>query len=89
MYDPLLIVLSTVLILLVVIIGAFLVALTMFLLTLKQTLVKLQRAIDNVEDTAIRSLAPLLSVKAMFSDTQNFFGALRKVTRVIRGRKSR
>lgn len=89
MYDPLTLILSIAVILLIVVIVAFLAILIIVLLSVKKTLAQLQNAISNVEDTALRSLAPLLSFKAMFSDTRQFVSAASKVVKVLQGKKSK
>jgi CBS domain containing-hemolysin-like protein len=89
MYDPLTIVLTIAVILLISVIVVTLVMVIVVLFTIKKTLAQLQNAISNVEDTAMRSLAPLLSFRAMFSDTRHFVEATTKVLKVLQGKKSK
>lgn len=87
MYDPLTIVLSVAVVLLISVIVVSLVMVIVVLFTIKKTLVQLQNAISNVEDTAMRSLAPLISFRAMFSDTSHFLSAVGKVVKAIQNKK--
>lgn len=68
MTDPIYYVLIFTTVLLSLVIITFLVLLIIVLLMVKRSLKKLDHAIDHVEDTAIRSLAPFLTFKSMFSD---------------------
>ena len=85
--QPLLLVLSIAVIILIVVIVTFLVLLISFLFTLRRTLLRLRQAIDTVEDQALRSLSPFLSLKALFSNTDGFMNAFRSVIRAIKGKK--
>lgn len=89
MYDPLTLVVSIAVVLLIAVIVIFLVMFVAVLFAVKKTLTQLQNAISNVEDTALRSLAPLLSFKAMFGDTRQFISAATKVVKVLQGKKSK
>lgn len=87
MQDPIVILLVVIVVLLSVIIVSFLVILTIVLLALKKTLIQLQVAIDNVEDTAMRSLSPLLSLKSIVTDLGGFMGALSSVSTLFANKK--
>lgn len=89
MYDPLTIVLAVAVILLISVIVVSLVMVIIVLFTVKKTLTQLQSAISNVEDTAMRSLTPLLSFRAMFADTRHFVEATTKVLKVLQGKKTK
>jgi NhaP-type Na+/H+ or K+/H+ antiporter len=77
--DPIITLLVVLVAMLTILVGVFLGMLIVVLLTLKKTLERLQRAIDTVEDTALRSLAPFLSLRAMFSNTHGFMNAISSV----------
>ena len=72
MHDPLVVLLALTVVILVIVIVAFLMVLITVLVMINKTLKKVQSAVDTVEDTALRSLVPLLSIKAMFSDVEGF-----------------
>lgn len=85
--DPILTLLVVLVTMLTILVGLFLGALIVVLLTLKKTLVRLQLAIDTVEDTALRSLAPFLSLRAMFSNTQGFMSAVNSVLQGLKKKR--
>lgn len=89
MIDPIVTLLIVLVVLLTVLTGVFLGMLIIVLITLKKTLDRAQRAIDTVEDTALRSLSPFLSLRAMFSDASGFVSAFGSVVKSLRGRKKR
>ncbi len=88
MYDQIILLLTILITFLTVLVAVFLMVLTVVLVTLKKTLIQLQAAIDNVEDTALRSLAPFLSLQTMISDFGGFFKAVQSVTKSLSGKKS-
>ncbi|HSW89440.1 MAG TPA: hypothetical protein VLH19_01050 [Patescibacteria group bacterium] len=55
-----------------------LIMLILVLVALHKTLRRLRDAIDTVEDTATRSLAPFLTMRAVFSDFGGFMESLKK-----------
>lgn len=81
---PLLVTLVSVL---TVIVAFFLIILITTLIMLRKTLQKLQKAIDSVEDTAIRSLAPLLSLRSIVSDLGSFIDTVMKVKDRVLGKR--
>ncbi len=87
MQDPIVILLVVIVVLLSVIIVSFLVVLTIVLLALKKTLIQLQVAIDNVEDTALRSLSPLLNLRSIVTDLGGFMSAIGSVTSLFANKK--
>jgi CBS domain containing-hemolysin-like protein len=87
MYDPMTLLLAVAVVILISVIVIFLIMLIVVLFLVKKTLLKLQVAIDNVEDTAIRSLAPFLSLRAMFSDTASFWKAVSKIFGAVKKQK--
>lgn len=87
MQDPIVILLVVIVVLLSMIIVSFLVVLTIVLLALKKTLVQLQIAIDNVEDTALRSLSPLLNLRYIVTDLGGFMSAIGSVTSLFANKK--
>jgi hypothetical protein len=42
------------------------------LLMIRRSLIKFDAAVENVEDATMRSLAPLLSLRSMFTDVGSF-----------------
>ncbi|MBP9700382.1 hypothetical protein KBD71_03830 [Candidatus Woesebacteria bacterium] len=87
MQDPIVILLVVIVVLLSMIIVSFLVVLTIVLLALKKTLVQLQVAIDNVEDTALRSLSPLLNLRSIVTDLGGFMSAVGSVSSLFTNKK--
>ncbi len=85
-FITLLIVLVSILSVLSVIGLCFVIA---FFYTLSKTLLRIQKAVTTVEDTAVRSLAPFLSLKTFFSDTSGFLSAIRSITAALTAKKSR
>ncbi len=85
--DQTILLLTIVVILQSTVIISFLLALIFFLLTLRKTVLRAQQVINNVEDTALRSLSPLLSFRALFSDTQGFVSAIQTLVKSLRGKK--
>lgn len=83
MHDPLLILVSVGISILLVVIIVFFILLIVVLLMARRTLVKVQKAVDDVEKTALRSLVPLLSVKNMFSDLEGFVASVRGWTGLL------
>lgn len=43
----------------------------------RNTIFKVQKAVDDVEKTALRSLVPLLSIRNMFSDLEGFVSSIK------------
>ncbi|MEP7166822.1 MAG: hypothetical protein ABI758_02475 [Candidatus Woesebacteria bacterium] len=87
MADPISTLLIVLVVILVILTGVFLGMLILVLVTLKKTLDRLQRAINTVEDTALRSLTPFLSLRAMFSNTRGFMDAITTTVKVLKGKK--
>lgn len=87
--DPIVTLLIVLVVFLTVLTGVFLGMLIIVLVTLQKTLKRAQQAIDNVEDRALQSLAPFLSLKAMFSDASGFVSAFGSVIKSLRGRKKK
>lgn len=85
MTDQIIILLTTSIVILTVLSSLLLLAMILFFMALRRTLLRLREAIDNVEDTALRSLAPLLSFRALFTDTDGFLTAIRALMRRFRG----
>ena len=86
--DPVVTLLVALVVILTILIGVFLGMLIIVLFTVKKTLERLQLAIDTVEDTALRSLAPFLSLRAMFSNTQGFMSAISSVVKAVKKKRS-
>lgn len=89
MYDGIIFLLTASVVLLTLVIVIFLVVLTVTLLAIKKTLQRLREAIDTVEDTAIRSLSPLLSIRSMLTDFGGFLDTVVKVKDALVGNKRR
>lgn len=89
MYDPITVLLTTTVIILSLVIITFFVVLIWVLLMVKRTLKKIDAAVMHVEHTAIRSLMPLLSFKAMFSDVSGFVESVKAWISVGKKKKAR
>ncbi len=89
MMDPITILLIVLITILSVVVISFLIMIIVVLVTLKRTLTKLQLAIENVEDTALRSLTPFFTIKAMFSDVEGFVGAARSALSAVTGKRAK
>lgn len=70
---------------LVIFIGFLIVVLFM----VRNTLLKIQKAVDDVEKTALRSLIPLMSIKGMFSDLEGFVSSIKAWVGVLAGKRTR
>ncbi|PWU23313.1 hypothetical protein C5B42_03455 [Candidatus Cerribacteria bacterium 'Amazon FNV 2010 28 9'] len=71
------------LVILSAVIVVFLLLLIMVLLMMRRTLLKVQKAVDEVEKTALRSLIPLLSFKRMFTDMGGFMESVKAWAKVV------
>lgn len=87
MTEPIFTLLIVLVTLLTILTGVFLGMLIIVLVTVQKTLKRAQQAIDTVEDTALRSLSPFLTLKAMFSDTRGFVSAFQAIIKTLRGKK--
>lgn len=85
--EQLLIVLSVLVVFLTILTSIVLVLIIGALFALRQTLLRLQRAITNVEDTAVRSLAPFVSLRSLFADTNGFVHALQSLFKAVSQKK--
>lgn len=66
---------------------AFLAVLIYVLLMARRTLKQVQLAVAHVENTAIRSLIPLLSFRRMFSDMSGFVDSIKAWAKVVPKKK--
>lgn len=87
MNEPLVTLLIILITMLSILTGVFLGMLIIVLVTVQKTLKRAQQAIDTVEDTALRSLSPFLTLRAMFTDANGFFRAFQSVIKTVRGKK--
>lgn len=85
--QTLIVVSSILLIILSVVVISFLVFLIYVLLLVRKTLVKIQKTVDNVERSALRSFIPLVSLRTMFSDLEGFVSSIKAWGRILTGKK--
>ncbi len=88
MHDPLLVLVAAAVTLLCLSIAVFFVLLIVILFMLRNTLAKVQKAVDDVEKTALRSLIPLMGIKNMFSDLEGFVSSVKAWVSILTGKKT-
>jgi len=87
MHDPLLVLVATGIIILLVLMIVFFILLVGVLLMARRTILKIQKAVDDVEKTALRSLVPLLSLRGMFSDLEGFVSSVKAWAGILNKKK--
>lgn len=85
--NTLVFIMAAILIILSVVLIVFISLLIVVLVMLRNTAVKIQRAVDDVEKTALRSLIPLMGIKNMFSDLEGFVASIKAWADILRGKK--
>lgn len=89
MQDPIVLLLTVTVVILTIVIVAFLIVLILVLLMMRRSLKKIDIAVANVENTALRTMMPLLGIRSMFADVESFVSSAKAWVNILTGKKTK